>query len=215
MLTQVRTDIETRDFFIEARDPGLRLHLREKKPAGVTAFPADRVVLCLHGATHPSTAVYDFQYQGQPSWLDFLAARGFAAYCLDVRGYGGSTRPPQMAAPAAENPPFARAEQAIHDIDAAVDHLRGLWGVDRVNLIGFSWGTVTTGFYTSIHSDKVNRLVLYGPAYSHPSDRWKPLADPTDPSRPRADLGAYRVESPADTIARWDDDLRAASGSVA
>ena len=200
-------DIAQRDFLIDSRDPGIRLHLREKRPAGVDRFTADRVVLCVHGATHPSPPVYDFQYGGQPSWLDFLAGRGFAAYCLDIRGYGGSTRPPAMAAPPTENPPFARAEEAIRDIDAAVDHLRQTWGIDRVNLIGFSWGTLTTGFYTSLHSDKVNRLVLYGPAYAIKQDRWKDLADPADPDRPRSDLDAYRVETRQGTLDRWNEEL--------
>ncbi|HEX2173294.1 MAG TPA: alpha/beta fold hydrolase [Dehalococcoidia bacterium] len=202
--------IEQRDFLIESGDPGIQLHLREKKPAGVDRFSADRVVLCVHGASHPATTVYDFQFGGRPSWLDTLAGRGFAAYALDIRGYGGSTRLPAMAVPPGENPPFARAEEAIRDIGAAVDHLRQRWGVDRVSLIGFSWGTLTTGMYTSLRGHTVRRLVLYGAAYALKQARWQDLADPDDPTRPRADLGAYRVETRQGTIDRWDEDLAGA-----
>lgn len=202
--------IEQRDVLIPSVDPGIELHLREKRPAGVERFGPERVVLCVHGATHPSVPVYDFQFGGRPSWLDCLAERGFVANCLDIRGYGGSTRPPEMSADPGANPPFARAETAIRDIGAAVDYLRDRWSVDRVNLIGFSWGTLTTGLYTSLTSDRVRRLVLYGPAYALSSDRWKPLADPNDPSRPRPDLGAYRVETRQGTLERWDADLAGA-----
>lgn len=207
--------IARRDFLIDSVDPGIQLHLREKRPADVDRFTENSVVLCVHGATHPSPPVYDFQYRGQPSWLDYLAGRGLAAYCLDIRGYGGSTRPPAMSAAPADNPPFARAEEAIRDIGAAVDHLRRTHGVDRVNLIGFSWGTQTTGMFVSRHSESIRRLVLYGAAYSLRSDRAKELGDPAAPDRPRSDLGAYRVEKRADTLARWDPDVSLAHDPAA
>jgi pimeloyl-ACP methyl ester carboxylesterase len=198
--------IETRDFLIDSADPGIRLHLREKKPAGKVA--PDRVVLCVHGASHPAVPVYDFQFGDRPSWLDTLSGSGFAAYTLDIRGYGGSTRPPAMSAAPGENPPFARGEEAIRDIGAAIDHLRGLWGADRVNLIGFSWGTLTTGMYTSLRPESVRRLVLYGAAYAlKREERTRELGDPANPDRPRPDLGAYRVETRQGTIERWDSDL--------
>ncbi|HEU4411828.1 MAG TPA: hypothetical protein VFS43_41695 [Polyangiaceae bacterium] len=40
-----------------------------------------------------------------------LAAAGHCAYALDVRGDGGSTRPPQMSAPPEATPPCVRSRR--------------------------------------------------------------------------------------------------------
>ena len=57
---------------------------------------------------------------------------------------------------------------AVRDIGAAVDHIRRERHVDKVDLVGWSWGATLGGFYASLHSEKVNRLVMYAPAYAFP-----------------------------------------------
>jgi len=38
--------------------------------------------------------------------MDYIARHGWDVYLIDVRGYGRSTRPPEMDQPAASNPPI-------------------------------------------------------------------------------------------------------------
>ena len=55
--------------------------------------------------------------------MDLIASRGYDVYLVDIRGYGGSTRPPEMNLPAAENKPIVHTDVAVHDFGAAVDHI--------------------------------------------------------------------------------------------
>lgn len=195
------------DYPIDGPDPGIRLNLREKIPVGMTPAldPKDRVVLFVHGATFSGVSGFDLPYPGY-SWMAYLAQRGYYTYALDIRGYGGSTRPPEMDAPPRENRPVARAEVARRDIGAAVDHLRAKHKIEKINLVGWSWGTVTTGWYTSLDNEKVRRLVLFAPVYGVAHPIAKRFEDPTKPGEPNWGIGAYRFVDPADTT-RWDQQI--------
>src|ERR1041384_4887413 len=70
--------------------------------------------------------------------------------------------------PAASNRPVSRSYQVIRDIGSVVDHIRQKHKVAKVTLIGWSWGAMTAGYYTSLNSEKVKKLVMYAPAYSYP-----------------------------------------------
>ena len=80
-------------------DPGIQIYVRNKCAAGMTNFSADKTVLYVHGATYPSETAFDLRLDGV-SWMDYVAQQGYDVYLLDVRGYGQSTRPPQMDTPA-------------------------------------------------------------------------------------------------------------------
>ena len=175
-----------------------RIHVRNKRPAGLEQFAPDRIVILQHGATYGSAA-FDLPFGGL-SWMDYIAARGFDVYCLDLPGYGRSERPAQMRAPASENPPFMRTPDAADCIGAVVDFVCARRGVDRLCLIGWSWGTAITAHYTAGHGDRVERLVLYAPVW-----------DRTDstPSAIHVDgaLGAYRTVDRAATVKRRQNGL--------
>lgn len=175
-----------------------RIHVRNKRPAGDRAFAPDRIVILQHGATYGSAA-FDLPFGGI-SWMDYIAARGFDVYCLDLPGYGRSERPAQMAAPAHENPPFMRTPEAADCLGAVIDFVCDRRAVDRVCLVGWSWGTAITSLYAAGHADRVERLVLYAPVW-----------DRTDsgPSVIHVDgsLGAYRTVDRAATIKRRQSGL--------
>jgi pimeloyl-ACP methyl ester carboxylesterase len=152
------------EFSVPAHDPGVSLYVRNKHAAGQGAFPAEKVLLYVHGSTYPSETTFDFAVNGF-SWMDYIARRGYDVYLVDVRGYGGSTRPPEMDVPPRRNPPIVRTANAVKDVAAAIDFILKRRGVDRINLIGWSWGTTIMGWYASQHSDKVNKLVLYAPQW--------------------------------------------------
>lgn len=172
--------IVTETFMIPAADPGIQLHVRNKRLAGSDSFPAERIVLFVHGATYPSETGFDIDLPGG-SWLENVARKGYDAYFVDVRGYGRSTRPAAMDAPPAANPPFATTADAVSDVGSAVEFILKRRNVAKLNLIGWSWGTAIMGGYTSGHNEKVNKLVLYAPL-------WHLKAPP-----PFSGSGAYRT----------------------
>jgi hypothetical protein len=86
-------------------------------------------------------AIFDFPLEGL-SWTDYIAQRGWDVYLVDVRGYGRSTRPPEMDQPAASNPPIATTDVAVRDVGSAIDFILQRRGVSKLSLVGYSWGTV-------------------------------------------------------------------------
>ena len=168
-------------------DKNIEIHVSERAPAEANA--RDAAVLFVHGATYPG-AMFDVP---GTSWLAHAVADGYAAYALDVRGYGGSTRPAAMDGPPERAAPFARADAAIADIADCIATIRERADVDTVDVVGWSWGTMTTGMYAASSPGTINRLVLFAPVYScERLDRINALEDRDNPHRLRP-LGAYRT----------------------
>ena len=161
----MNADIVTQTFFVPASDdPSILLHVRNKHLTGADRFDSDRIVLFVHGATYSSEAAFDLELPGG-AWLDIAARRGFDAYFMDVRGYGGSTRPPSMALEPLASPPFADTADAIRDLGAVIDFIRRRRRVTRIDVVGWSWGTTIAGVFTAANGDQVNKLVLYAPLW--------------------------------------------------
>jgi pimeloyl-ACP methyl ester carboxylesterase len=152
------------DFLVPSKVAGIELFVRNKRPKGIDSFSSNRIVLFVHGVTFPSESTFDLSLGGL-SWMDFIARSGYDVYLVDVRGYGGSTRPPAMSEPPDRNPPVATLAEAVDDVDTAVDFIRRRRDVERIGLIGWSWGTAVMGRYATIHGEKVDRLVLYAPVW--------------------------------------------------
>src|SRR5215510_9565715 len=127
-------------FMIPAADPGIQLHVRNKRLEGRDSFAPEHVVLFVHGATYPSETVFDIDLPGG-SWADHVARKGYDVYLVDVRGYGRSTRPAAMDVSPADNPPFATTAEAVRDVGAAVDFILKRRAITKLNLVGWSWGT--------------------------------------------------------------------------
>jgi pimeloyl-ACP methyl ester carboxylesterase len=173
--------------------------MRNKRPAGMTHFPAHRILLYVHGATYPSETAFDLPIEGA-SMMDLIAARGYDVHLVDIRGYGRSTRPPEMSAPPEANPPIVTTDVAVRDFGAAVDHVLRRRGVATINLMGWSWGTAIAGTYTAAHNDKVHRLVLFAPLWIFRKDA---VIAPAPEAKSAPALGAYRLVSKEVAKARW------------
>ncbi len=169
----------TETFMIPAADAGIQLHVRNKYREGQGQVKGDRAVLFVHGATYPSETGFDIDLPGG-SWMEYIARQGYDVYFVDVRGYGRSTRPAAMDAPPADNPPFARTADAVKDVGAAVDFILKRRNIEKLNLLGWSWGTAIMAGYVQDHNDKVEKLVLYAPLWN--------LKSPS----PVSGTGAYR-----------------------
>src|SRR5262245_37093414 len=126
--------LEVESYLIPSADPGIQLYIRNKHPAGVTSFPADKILLYVHGATYPAETAFDRPLNGL-SMMDYVAQQGWDVYLVDVRGYGGSTRPPEMDKPAAESGPIVDTPVAVKDVGTAVDHILQKRAVAKINLM--------------------------------------------------------------------------------
>jgi pimeloyl-ACP methyl ester carboxylesterase len=176
------------------------LYLREKLSASTMESiragerPEGRVVLFVHGNSVPSIPDFDLPYKDY-SWMAYLADAGFDTFAMDQSGYGHSPRP-MMASPCNMSDEdqkllipsalkstcepehrhrLTNSESDWDEIDVVVDHILELRDVDRVSLIGWSWGGIRTGGYAARHPEKVDKLILYAPGYerngpSHPPD---------------------------------------------
>jgi pimeloyl-ACP methyl ester carboxylesterase len=174
----------TEEFMVPASDPGIQLYVRNKRAGDMTQFTRENIVLFVHGATYPAETSFDLKLDGL-SWMEYIASRGFDVYLVDVRGFGRSTRPQEMDQPAQNNPPIVRTEVAARDVGSVVEFIRQRRGVDKINLLGWSWGSRIMPVYTVSNNDKVNKLILYAPGWIRTT---KSLTDSG-----AAKLGAYRV----------------------
>jgi pimeloyl-ACP methyl ester carboxylesterase len=182
------------EMMVPALDPGIEIFVRNKRPASLTAFRPERTVLYVHGATYPASTSFDLALDGV-SWMDYLAARGYDVYLLDVRGYGRSTRPPEMAEKPDAHGPIVRGDTAVRDIGAVVDFILKRRNIPRLNLIGWSWGTTLMATYTTQNPGKVERLALYAPGWIRKTASLVPVAP--------GPLGAWRATTRAQALTRW------------
>ncbi|MBM3786646.1 MAG: alpha/beta hydrolase [Acidobacteria bacterium] len=159
-----------------------QIYVREVAPLDmVLRKTAQNVVLFIHGAGTPAEVAFDVPHKDY-SWMAFLARAGFDTFSMDMTGYGRSTRPFPMNDPCnlaveqqtalfgktcepSHTGPVTTLDSDWNDIDAVVDYLRALRGVDKVKLVGWSLGGPRAGGYAAQNSGKVSHLVLLAPAY--------------------------------------------------
>jgi pimeloyl-ACP methyl ester carboxylesterase len=153
-------------------------------------------VLYVHGATFPSALSVGYRFGGR-SWADHLCLHGFDVWAFDFAAFGGSTRPAQMNAPAAANPPLGRAPESALQIGAVINHIRRRCNGARVHIVAHSWGTVAAGLFAGDHADAVGRLVWFGPLAQRQIEG---LPSPEQ-------IGAWRDVSVADQLKRFIEDV--------
>ena len=172
----------------------IKLYLWEKRPAAAdpSSFArSGKIVLLAHGAGTPARIARDLQVPEKDadtySLMDYLASQGFDVFALDFQNYGRSEK---HACGLCVN-----THVAANDVNAAVDYIRKLRGVDKINLLGWSWGTTVTGLFTMQHPQKVKRLVFYAPpVWSEPRGKV-----PTEEFRSVTPAGSRGLFEPAAT----------------
>ncbi|HSV29626.1 MAG TPA: alpha/beta fold hydrolase [Candidatus Omnitrophota bacterium] len=183
--------VMTEEFLVDAKDDGVRLFIRNKRPAEYYNFRPEKTVLFLHGATFAGHSTFDLALDGT-SWMDWMARRGYDVYALDIRGYGKSTRPDAMGRPADQSEPLVDSATALRDVSKAVDFITSRRNLQKLVLVGWSWGGTLAGQYATSASERVERLVLVGP-------QW--LRDQPAPADMK--LGAWRGVPLAQAQERW------------
>ena len=187
--------LSTEEYMLPSGDPGIEIFVRNKRPEEMTRFVPSRTLLFVHGDTYPAHTAFDLPLGGL-SWMDYIASRGFDVWCMDIRGYGRSTRPPEMAQPPQANPPIVRGSTALADITAASAFIRQHRNVPRLVHMGWSWGSTLMGRFAADSPELVERLVLFAPPW---------LRDGASPAAAGAGeaLGAYRMVTQAQARTRW------------
>ncbi|MFV0280747.1 MAG: alpha/beta hydrolase [Rhodoblastus sp.] len=186
--------IETREFTTPLPDGGLAVYMRNKRKAGASGFGPQRTLLMVHGATYPASVVFDLPVEGA-SWMDRLAEAGFDVWVMDLPGYGRSQRPKEMDGPAEAAGPVITTDTAIAAVGAVVDFVCGTCGIDRLNLLGWSWGTAIMAGFAQDNGARVNKLTLFAPLWL--------IKGPLTLGDPGAGLGAWRAVTKDEARARW------------
>ena len=129
---------------------GIALHLDRVKVADTEP---EKNILLVHGLTY-SSHEFDIDYEDY-SLVRFLARAGYGVWRVDVAGYGRSG--------AVEDGFMPDSDYAGEDVNAAVEFIVAETGEDKIDVLGWSWGTVTSSRYANNHPEHLDKLVLYAP----------------------------------------------------
>lgn len=161
------------------------------------------VVLFAHGANIGSLC-FDVPSYEKQTWLEYMASRGMAAFALDYRGYGQSSRPKAMDMPPEKNPPLITNEDATQDVLDVLDYISKLYPNLPINYVGFSWGTTMGGIITERFPTLINKMVMIGSVSSFPNQRWEMVLNREDVGYIHKEIGAYRLLSAHDVGDLWN-----------
>ncbi len=186
--------IVTEEATVPSGDPGIDIYVRNKHPAQLAGGTA-RTLVFVHGATYPASTAFDLPLGGT-SFMDDLAEHGFDVYLLDLPGYGRSSRPAAMAQPAEANAPVETTEDAVRHYGAVVNYVLKRRGLQKLDAMGWSWGTTIAAGFAAAQPEKVERLVLYAPVWIIPDGQ-------ATISGGGGELGAYRTVTSEAARRRW------------
>ncbi len=129
----------------------VKLFLFEKR-AGDPAR-SKGTILFVHGSSMASQPTFDLQVPGRPdsSAMDFFARHGFDCWCVDMEGYGRSTKDRDNNAP---------ISQGADDCYAAAQYIQKLRGARPFLVYGISSGALRAAMFAERHPELVARLAL-------------------------------------------------------
>lgn len=126
----------------------------------VPAEPRGAIVL-LHGRTWSARPDFDLQVPGEgPSTMEAFAEAGFAAYALDLRGYGDTPR---------DATGWNTPDRATADLISVLEWVKSRHGDQAPALLGWSLGSLTAQLAAQGRPELISALVLYG--YPRDPDR--------------------------------------------
>jgi len=122
------------------------------KHAGDPSGPAGRI-LFVHGSSMASQPTFDLQVPGRAdsSVMEYFAARGYDTWCVDMEGYGRSTKTRDNNAP---------ISYGADDCFAAASYIDELRGKRPLLVYGISSGALRAALFAQRHPAMVARLAL-------------------------------------------------------
>ena len=195
----------------------VRLFVRERVRADIGERPRE-AVLMIHGRSVPVLAAAELRHEDY-DWALWLArSAGMDVFMLDFQGMGRSPKPRMddpcnvpiaqqgilipnpLSAPCAHSYPSTlnTSDSDLDELDAVVEYIRALRGVEKVNLVGWSAGSFRVGPYAARHPDKVASLFFFAPIFNAAFRGPPPIADPTP----------MTLSSRSETIAAWNSEVK-------
>jgi pimeloyl-ACP methyl ester carboxylesterase len=161
----------------------VHLFVRERVRSDLAGGEPRKVVLMVQGVSVPVLPLMELRYRDYDYALWLARSGDFDVFMFDLQGYGRSPRPkmddpcnvPLSQQPIIpQDPPCAPSYPFLlhtirsewDELDAVVDFIRAQRGVEKVALIGASFGAVRVGPYAVQHPDKVESLLFYSPFYA-------------------------------------------------
>ena len=128
----------------------MRLFLWEKFVGSPAGKPA---VLFVHGSSMASQPTFDLTVPGRPdsSVMDWFARRGFVCWCVDMEGYGRSTKTRDI---------YCDISNGADDLAAATAYIAAARGVKSFMAYGISSGALRAALFAQRHPERISRLAL-------------------------------------------------------
>ena len=110
-------------------------------------------ILFVHGSSMASQPTFDLDVPGRPdsSAMEYFAKQGYDCWCVDMEGYGRSTKDRDNNAP---------ISYGADDCYAAAQYIQKLRGPRPLLLYGISSGALRAGLFAERHPEMVDRLAL-------------------------------------------------------
>jgi pimeloyl-ACP methyl ester carboxylesterase len=110
-------------------------------------------ILFVHGSSMASQPTFDLDVPGRPdsSVMEYFAKQGYDCWCVDMEGYGRSTKDRDNNAP---------ISYGADDCFAAATYIQKLRGARPLLVYGISSGALRAGLFAERHPEMVDRLAL-------------------------------------------------------
>jgi pimeloyl-ACP methyl ester carboxylesterase len=110
-------------------------------------------ILFVHGSSMASQPTFDLEVPGRPdsSAMEYFARQGYDCWCVDMEGYGRSTKDRDNNAP---------ISFGADDCFAAATYIQKLRGPRPLLVYGISSGALRAGLFAERHPEMVDRLAL-------------------------------------------------------
>ncbi len=121
--------------------------------AHVPLQPCRGTIIFVHGSSMASTPAFDLPLPGNPdaSLMEWFAQRGFDTWCVDMEGYGRSSKHRDINCDIANG---------ADDLAAATDYIMQTRGTKKFFMYGSSSGGLRAAKFAERHPGRVSRLAL-------------------------------------------------------
>ena len=130
---------------------GVKLYLWEKYVGSPTGKKG--TIVFVHGSSMGSQPTFDLHVEGRPfsSVMNYFAVKGYDTWCVDMEGYGRSSKHRDIT---------CDISNGADDLAAASAYIRQLRGDDPLLVYGISSGALRAAKFTERHPERVGRLAL-------------------------------------------------------
>lgn len=110
-------------------------------------------IIFVHGSSMASQPTFDLHVEGRPfsSAMNYFAVLGYDTWCVDMEGYGRSSKHRDITCDIANG---------ADDLTAATAYIQEYSGASPMHMYGISSGALRAAAFTERHPERVARLAL-------------------------------------------------------